>query len=399
MDIPEIKLDNNQPKLGYYLVGNNKHFSKTYALMEATRTNQFPEWHFNRDVFNNIDWTVEPKTDLRTLYRIRAQQLRDKYDYLRLEFSGGSDSVTVAYTFLLNNIHLDEIVFRYPKSGDKNFSNNPFDTRSENSLSEWEFAAKPILQWISDNYPKVKITMHDYAQDMLTKKYDESHFLTTREYIQPQHSFKHDQLATLDQKLLADKDKSICVIYGVDKPKLCIKDRKWYAYFMDLNANHGNPIQSEYNNITTEYFFWQPDLPELVVKQAHIIRNWFMLPQNQFLQHLVRWPNHMSQQRTAYENIIKPLIYEDYDHTTFQCAKPTNNFYSEMDYWFFENFKNTRAYDIWNSALTQIIGQIDDKYFNIASNKKVGFVGFLSPFYYLGESTYIDSGKNAWSKF
>lgn len=399
METTVIKLDNNQPKLGYYQVGPDRHFSKAMALMEATRTNQFPEWNFNREVFGKIDWTIEPQTDLRTLYRIRALQLREKYDYLRLELSGGADSATVLYSFLLNNIHLDEVVFRYPKSGDKNFSDNPFDTRSENSLSEWEFAAKPLLQWITVNHPSVKVTMHDFAGDMLTKKYDESQFLMTREYIQPQHSFKHDQLATLDQKLLADKDKSICVIYGVDKPKLCIKEGKWYAYFMDLPANHGNPIQSEYNNITTEYFFWQPDLPEIIVKQAHVVRNWFMLPQNQFLQHLVRWPNHSQPQRTTYEHIIKPLIYEDYDQTTFQCAKPTNNFYSEMDYWFFENFKDTRAFDVWNSALNQIISKIDDKYFNIASSKKVGFVGFLSPFYYLGDATFVDTGKNSWSMF
>ncbi len=395
-----IELDNTQqPKLGYYQVGTNKHFSKAYALMEATRTNQFPEWHFNREVFDNLPWTQEPQIDIRALYKIRAQQLREKYDYLRLEFSGGADSSTVMYSFLLNDIHLDEIVFRYPKSGDKNFSDNPFDTRCENSLSEWEFAAKPILQWVATNHPKVKITIHDYAHDMISKKFDESQFLMTREYIQPQHSFKHDQLATLDQKLLADKDKSICVVYGVDKPKLCIKDKKWYVYFMDLQANHGNPIHSDHNNITTEYFFWQPDLPEIVLKQAHIIRNWFMLPQNKFLQHLVRWPNYSSPQRTAYEHIIKPLIYEDYDQTTFQCAKPTNNFYSEMDEWFFENFKDAPVFDIWQSALSDIISKIDSKYFNIASNKKVGFVGFLSPFYYIGDADFVDSGKNSWSKF
>ena len=86
-----IKIEQN-PKLGYYTVGSEKFFSKPLALTRATETNQFPEWNFSNEIFGAQDWTITPAINIRELYRIRAQQLRDQYDYIRLEFSGGGDS-------------------------------------------------------------------------------------------------------------------------------------------------------------------------------------------------------------------------------------------------------------------------------------------------------------------
>lgn len=393
-----IQLENN-PKLGYYMVGDKKFFAKPQALVEATTSGHFPEWHFNRPVFENITWDQEPETDLRMLYRLRAQQLREKYDWIRVEASGGGDSTTAIFSFLLNGIHLDEVVFRYPKTGEKNMSNDPFNTKCENTLSEWEFAARPLLNWISQNHPSVKCTVHDYSENMLAGSTDETWVFNTKDYFQPGHAFKHDNIGLIDHRKDADAGKRICVLYGIDKPKMCIRDGKWYVYFMDLQANHSNSVVYEYTNITNEYFYWTPDLPEIVHKQAHLIKNWFMLPQNKFLQYLVRWPNYSIAHRTAYEQMVKPLIYPDYDPATFQVAKPSNSFYNEMDHWFYVNFKETRAFQVWQAGLDLLVKNIDAKYFNSELGRPVGFVGFLSPFYCLGAADYHDTGVNNFLKF
>ena len=285
-----ITLENN-PKLGYYTVGTKKFFSKPMALIDATENNHFPEWNFNRELFANIDWSHEPQTDIRNLYRLRAQQLRQKYDYIRLEFSGGSDSTTVLYSFVNNGIHIDEVVFRYPKTGEKNVSDDPFNHKPENTLSEARYAAYPILNWLSTAAPNTKITVHDYSEDMLNDNNDESWVLRTKDYFQPGHAFKHATLGLIDHQRDADAGKSICVLYGVDKRKICIKDKKWYAYFLDITDNHAVTDAGEYDNITTEYFFWSPDLPELLIKQCHILKNWFGLEQNKIFQYVCRWPN------------------------------------------------------------------------------------------------------------
>ena len=386
-------------KLGYYQFGENKFHNKVLALIEGTKQNQFPEWHFNRDLFEKIDWTIEPAPSLHELYRIRAQQLRDKYDYIRLECSGGGDSATVVYSFLLNSIHLDEVVFRYPKTGEKNVTDDPFNTKPENTLSEYKYAAKPLLDWIATHSPRTKITIHDYSVDMLKGNHDESWVYRTRDYFQPGHTFKHTVDAVDEHKHTLDHGKRVCMLWGIDKPKVCIKDKKWYLYFMDIQANSANPVVGDYTNITNEYFYWTPDLPELLAKQAHIVRNWFNLESNKYLQHLLRWPNYSFAQRTTFEHIIKPLIYPDYDPTTFQTSKPTNSFYNEMDHWFYTNFQDTHAFKVWQAGLKHLVDNIDAKYFNYELGRPVGLVGFISPFYYLGDASFVDAGSNTHFKF
>jgi len=382
------------PKLGFYTVGDRTHYSKVHALIDGTKTNQFPIWNFNNDVFGAQKWDEEPGVDLRELYRIRAQQLRDQYDYIRIEASGGGDSTTTIFSFLLNDIHIDEIIFRYPKSGEANLEIDATNFRCENTLSEYEFAVKPLFNWIHTNYPKVKITVHDYSADMLANEdRDESWVYSAKEFLQPGHVTKFTNYQTIEQLHTADGGKRICVLYGIDKPKICIRDDKWHLYFMDFQANYANPDVGDYNNITNEYFFWSPDLPEILIKQAHIVMNWFNSPSNQHLQFLARWPNYSVAQRTTYEAMIKPLVYPDYDPLTFQVKKPGSNFYSEMDHWFYQNFSHHKLYRSWQAGLDFVERSIDAKFFNREFDRAVGFVGFLSPFYYIGNVVNNHSGR------
>jgi hypothetical protein len=168
---------------------------------------------------------------------------------------------------------------------------------------------------------------------------------------------------------------------------------------MDVQANNANPEVGQWNNITNEYFYWTPDLPELLCKQAHTIRKWFDLPSNTYLQHLARWPNYSFAQRTTFEHIIKPLLYPDYDPATFQTSKPTNSFYNEMDHWFYTNFQGTHTWNVWQAGLKHLVDNIDPKYFNNELGRPVGFVSFISPFYYLGDAAYQDTGINNHFKF
>lgn len=382
------------PKLGYYQVGDEIFYSKPQAYIEASKHNLWPKWHFNLKTFLTFDWEIEPETNLRELYRIRAQQIRDKYDWIRVEASGGGDSTTAIYSFLLNGIHLDEVVFRYPKQGEKDLVGNPKDTRAENTLSEWDFAAKPLLNWIQTNYPEVKITVHDYSDNLIKTDYmkDESWVFTTRDWFQPGHGIKHDNFGTREHKLLADSGKKIGVVYGIDKPKLTIVNDEWYLYFNDVLANHPNPVVNEYENISSELFYWSPELPEMLAKQAHMVKSWFNMPGNAHLRNLVAWPNTDIARRTAYEALVKSIVYPDYDHETWQTIKPTNSFYNEMDQWFYDNFSDTKLYSAWEAGLKFLTDKIDDRLLSKrtgpnGTNEIVGLAMMTSPLYYLGPVT------------
>lgn len=66
---------------GYYKVNNEVIANKVYAMLRATETNSKLEWCYYDDIFSNV---VVNELTLPQLYKERAQQLRDKYDYLIL---------------------------------------------------------------------------------------------------------------------------------------------------------------------------------------------------------------------------------------------------------------------------------------------------------------------------
>ena len=105
----------NADRLGFYLVGWKKFYNKTLALLESKKTGYEVEWVFNNDVYSKIDWSIPIEESLMEIYRRRAQQLRDQYDYLILYFSGGADSGNVLHAFLENGIFIDEIVMQLPE--------------------------------------------------------------------------------------------------------------------------------------------------------------------------------------------------------------------------------------------------------------------------------------------
>ena len=401
--VADVAHDSNK-KLGYYLFNNQIYYNKMQVLLEASKTskdnvNKSPEddikWFFNNDVFMKFPWHVEPETPLTELYRIRAQQLRDQYDYIRVEASGGSDSSTVVYSFLLNNIHIDEIVFRYPKIGEKGVSNTARFTQCENTLSEYEFATKPMLNWIASNYPKVKITIYDYSEDMIANadRADESWIFKTRHYLQPGHAYKNSLTGFTEHRRLADSGINIGVIYGVDKPKICIKDSKFFLYFFDSLANYNNPDVGDYTNITNEYFYWTPDMPEILAKQAHICKHWFSMPEHYQFQKTLHWPNMDFAARNLYEQLVKGIVYPDYDPNTFQVAKPSNNIYNEMDHWFHVNFKNTKAYNVWEAGINYLLTNFHESYIKMDIHGRASNIQeFMSPFYYVGDSDIPEIG-------
>ena len=99
---------------GYYRVGGKTYTSKFEALLIASNTNQKITFHYYDEVWDYTINSFNPDNiNLLEMYKERAQQIRDKYDYLVLHFSGGSDSVTALQAFIHNGIKLDEVYVKW----------------------------------------------------------------------------------------------------------------------------------------------------------------------------------------------------------------------------------------------------------------------------------------------
>jgi len=385
-----MKISQLSEKLGYYTVGSRKFLSKIEACVEATRVNIFPQWHFNDEVWNRIDWTVEPELTIQQLYRLRARQIREQYDYVIVSYSGGVDSQTLVNAFLDTNSHIDEIVTLWNRKNTKKIITNPSVTDSRNIEAEFDLTTRPGLEMIKNRSPQTKITYYDVSDRTLDlfNKYDGEEWLeTSREHLNPHFVTRFSNTQEHDQLIRLDGGKRTAVVLGVDKPRVSIKDNRYCLTFIDTLVNNcqGGFDSDIYDNVEQVFFYWAPDLPEIVVKQAHMIRNWF--EKHPELKPIILWPNHDFIKRQTYEVLIKTIIYPEWDLSIFQCQKPDSPVWCQWDDWFFTGYSQSKMYQSWYKGIEYIEKNVDKKYLNYTfDNRFNGFVGMINGHFYLEKS-------------
>jgi hypothetical protein len=274
---------------GEYCVGGLRFLSKFDALAFATETNQTVTWDFNDAVFSCFDWATPITESIGELYKQRAQQLRDKYDYVSLFFSGGLDSTNVLHAFIDNDIRLDEIVMYKPRCHVYNPNNFAL---GRNVFSEIDFAAIPHLQkYIEGKGIKVRTIFFEDALDTLLKnntyvsQYHKLCFLT------PSHLARVAMAVTdLDWRSLYDAGKNVAHIQGADRPLLTKQGSEYSFAFFDAVSLF--PFESEEVNETSEkikehqhheWFYWTPDMPKLAIKQAQLTKQaWIANPEPRY---------------------------------------------------------------------------------------------------------------------
>jgi len=393
--LPDLgqQLKSSKNKLGhYYTVGQRqaRYDNKILALAEATRSNEWVEWHWHKE-YNTVAWHQESPHSIRDIYRIRAQQLRDKYDYLILSFSGGSDSWTILHTFLSNNIKLDEVFVRWPRKATENlYRPNATNLDPSNILSEWDLTITPQLKYLSIYHPGIKLTVLDVSDKILNVEFTDNIISHSSDNLNPGFWGKYGTVSESEKKLI-DQNKKVALIMGVDKPQICVKDNKVYCYFIDCNIN-GNFDQSFTDTGRTyEFFYWTPDMPEVTHTQAREIYNQMKLQPN--IASLIEWGKpHDPDKKAVWDHWVRSVVYPDYDLTQFQAKKPSSTFYAQVDNWI-QYHDNFRSKQTWKSMINNVINTIDPKYFRY--DDKFGataFEGFVSDFYFLGnlDDTKID---------
>lgn len=265
--------------IGFYLVDGKAYSNKLEAVLTAQKTNSSVEWNFFDEVFENINWTQEPELSLDKLYAIRAQQIRDQYDYVIVFCSGGADSTNVIRTFIKNGIKVDEVIGLAPMSGLTNWKFNNSNVADINTISEIKYAMFPLFEEISKE--NIKISIYDYFEDILKYKDEEWSFESCGNIVTSltAHFTKIEKFKHLDQ--LIQSGKKIALVYGTDKPDIRIpKSGDLVFVFGDGGVNYLNmPNDRSYPNVDRVLFYWSPNLPDIVVKQAHVVARALFLPE------------------------------------------------------------------------------------------------------------------------
>lgn len=380
------KLSLNLP---HYTVGNSIYVNKIEAVLAANLTQADIEWNFYPDKFGAYDWTLEPWKPLSDLYRERAQQIRDRYDYVVLLCSGGADSTNVLYSFLDNNIKVDEIIASAPMEGLRDYQFNNKDTSHHNTMSETFYTQLPLIQKIAQLHPEIKVTLNDYFGDILNYKSDKW-ILDCDDWIHPSSAARYRFEKHSHLRDLADKGKKVAFVYGIDKPNVIIgTDNSINLTFSDLAVNVMRPpFDREYPNVDNVMFYWDPDNLDCLAKQAHTTARWLFKPENsKALDYVFKVaappPNFETfrARQSKYERAIVPCIYPDTFRPIFQAEKPIKICLGEHDTWFYTHHSGTRSHEMMVSDTKNLFKNINRKYINKGKN---GFKMY-SAYYRIGE--------------
>jgi len=228
---------------------------KFFTLNDAVETlkDNFKDSYLNfyDDEFSKFDWSIEPVESFEDLKKIRAQQIRDSYDYVRIFASYAADSGTVVNAFLKNNLQIDEIVNYVSK-----WENNLTSLEQEHHTL---FVPK-IKEFLKETQKTIitvsEITADTVAKFMSCKNPNRSGILPSRA-----------NLTQINERFFLNK--KVVDVYGDLKPAVFIYKGRFSTGF-SLPYVHDLLSRNCFGAVD---FFTTPDFPKLHIKQCHLLKN------------------------------------------------------------------------------------------------------------------------------
>lgn len=380
--IEHINLHNH----GCYECGGQLFHSKLQAILHDERYQPADgvRFKFNDEIYSQYNWSIEPTETLEQLYLRRAIELREKYDYLVLHFSGGNDSCQILETFVDNNIKIDEIFIRGSIASSVKEKNN--DPR--NSYAEIFFQSVPLAEMVkAQHWPDLKIRVLDVIPYTLKAWADNPNWIDSHEFnhFTPSVMWRmdYDELCP-DYKQLTDAGLTIGHITGIEKPGIAYENGKYIVRFLDKLIAHHMPKSRRDNQMPLyiEPFFWSKSTAPLIIKQAHAIKNHIkkhnLDPTQVFKPKKERTvESDVSEfiSRIIYKRRL-PLLMENY-----AVLKPSQDIF-QFDWFFFED-KQSQHYRNWKMGMDHLQQTLPTKYL---ANGSVfdGLKGMYSQSYDIG---------------
>ena len=339
-------------RYGYYQIGDFKTYS-LHEMMDRYKEDPQPyRWHYNNEFFSQYDWTQEPTESLDELYKQRALELREQYDYIILYYSGGHDSTNMLHAFLDNGIYPDELMVYYSRH----------DTVSHQYKELKGFTWNKI-ESLKKKYPKLKIRTFDYS-DLICdwSKLIANHNLN----IDPLYLFgtrvsvNRLILDTLceqidDWKKILKDGKTLCSLHGFDIPRLKYNFKKNYLMHTFLADDVGGLVTpfrqmiNIRNRDTLELFYWAPTeiCTKIMIKQCHLSNNFFKKITKSCWEKIITMPElgYLDREEkefcfslhthTPYRQVLYPRIFEIDEK--FYNNKEKFTLWGNRDHWFFNS--------------------------------------------------------------
>jgi hypothetical protein len=378
-------------RFGFYRVGNFEVFSKIEAIELSERLNQPVHWNFNDKIFGQSDWSKEPESSLSDLYIARARQIRDQYDHVVLLYSSGADSHNMLESFLHAGVCIDEIASFHVYSADHDrssvFNNEIFNSaiphvqylQSQGRLTDaTKFRLIDMSEMIDEFAKTINWLDYPYLVNSVVSINNVARS-NLRKYV-------------LDWANLINQGKKLALVWAHDKPRIMHDQGGFFLNFMDIydNCVSTNIQQKNPAGWFDEMFYSSPDMPEVVIKQAHVIKKFLkhcpvthpcLTKEVTGLGHVIKTDPDGSQQ--AYwllQNAQDQLIYPWFNSNLYIGEKPKDTLFSLRDTWFWKDPILSHNYTGMVNSLLQKFGS---KWINVGTTTR-STKNYRSQKYYIG---------------
>lgn len=361
---------------GFYECCGKYFLNKIEAIDFARSQGHGIHWNFHEASFNLHDWKVDPAESLEELYRQRAQQIRDNYDYVVLCISGGYDSENFLRVFERHGIKFDEVLVfvafsAVHETGWGDYSNQYI----HQELRDY------VMPRLSTLDPWVKVTVYDYAQDLerFFKRDPKEWIYQTNTKLQA-NQIMRNWLHTVQPhyRKMAEFGQRVAFVWGVDKPRVIEQNGQHSVYFIDTSMAAGCGLVDQHqgeSEVRDEFFYWSPDMPKLINKQARAILN--QARTDTILQGMIK-SIHLDVQ--AYYDRINASVYPDLPRKAY-VKKPKQHVLTERDLWFYR--PDSTAFQNYRRGLEKIREIIGPEWMNDPSDITKSLVGCVSKYYHL----------------
>jgi hypothetical protein len=348
----------------YFYCSNGAKFdSKIEAIEYSNKNNVKLYFYYYDHIYENIDWTIEPPQSLDYYYLEQARRIRDLYDYVILCYSGGYDSTNILETFHFNNLKIDKIVAVGA------FDQDNYTNSDENHNGEIYFNAFPYVKELGLENILQKLDYSKLFND--TKNFsilnqNKSWIDLCGSWFSPHNWFWYD----IEKHVVPDeyKNKKVCIIFGKDKPTLFYSkegvQNKLANDNFELNGFffRDTPVTSYasslhkrtlYENIQRIDFYWDPDFPEILLKQLHVLYRYYSITKKNF------YSVNEGVQKLG-DQTVNSLIYNLRRKIIFKSPKSKTQYFSLRDNFLKEKTNNDIS-DLHQRGLEEIIRRTRQK--------------------------------------
>ena len=236
----------------WYQVADKKFINIFNAFDESIKTNEFAHFRIEPDFYKAITSVSQPKNYspdyIQSLIAKQLRALRKKYSYIRIAYTGGTDSHTILKVAMDNKIYIDEtwtvlVSLKSDKEGDVEY------LPGLNYAKQFEGT---LIGKVTTITPNIK----DYWYRTILNWWKDS------KYLRGQYVFFRQCDANRYNKL-----KKGITIVGTEKPYVFKKDGKWYWFTPDHPHNYFMGLPNIYS------MFMDKNNPELPVAQTYAFLN------------------------------------------------------------------------------------------------------------------------------